>query len=325
MLRNIEQFTPWAIKVMRLENSPGSPIAGGGGSPTPSSGAGAGGGSPTPQTGGTGSGEGAASPVAGSNNGGTPTPTQQPTATGAEGANAENLRVLREGYDAYKKVGDVDTVSKTVAAWNKQVTHYGNMAKVLDYTPESFQKAMDADPVATIQQLQQEYAQHQATNRTAQPGQRTADDPLTKKVDMIEQRIVQQQAGEANQRFDADFAKQVTGTKALEGTLEAPLPEDVRKVLYDMVAETLKNDDTFMNQIFHGDQAKYMPTFKTTYDGVVARFFSVVNAYNAWQQKMAGNGQGNGQGQPQQKTEKLSFDDILTASPLAKRQLESMR
>lgn len=331
MLRN--QFTPWAIRILRLENTSGTPSVGGGGSGdaggSGGSGSGAAAGAPTPSAQPSTGGSSAGSPPAGMTPGGTPTPTPQ-TAAG-QGDNAENLRVLRESHEAYKRLGDVKTVEQSVAAWNKQTTHYKTIATELEYTPESFAAAMAADPVATINQLNAEYAQHRQANPgkggNTNPNARNQPNPLEQKVNTIETRLAQQRAKEANTEFDSEFSTMLKGQKALEGTPEAPLPNDVHDVLYDMVSETLKNDDEFMKAMFDGDKAKYQPRAKQVFEGVATRFFSVVNAYNAWQAKVAGrpvtDGQGNGNGQ--QKTEKLTLDDILTASPLAKRQMETMR
>jgi hypothetical protein len=259
----------------------------------------------TPSNGTPGSDHTPASPAAGS-------PSASPAPSSPSDA---DLRTLRQNYESYKKLGDLDKLTPEVQGYRGAIAKVHELGRTLGYTEDSVQAAFLNDPVATIQALQQE-AQQQARNPQAtDPKNNDPRNMVREEIAPLMQFVQKQMTDAANTRFENEFSNLLGADPEFKDC-----PEDVRTAIRDMVSESFKHDEPAMQRLLQGktsDIKKYV-------DGVKERFLKVVNAHSQWKGTRTPVGENRQTTDPGGK-KNFTLDDIINGNDNATAAIPSLR
>ena len=247
-----------------------------------------------------------ASPAAGS-------PSASPAPSSPNDA---DIRTLRQNYESYKKLGDLDKLQPEVQGYRGAIAKVHELGRNLGYSEDSVQAAFLNDPVATIQALQAE-AQERAKNP---PTRETpnANDPraiVREEISPIVQFVQKQMTDAANTRFENEFTSLLSSDAEFKDC-----PPEVRDAIKDMVSESFKHDEPAMQRLLQGktsDIKKYV-------DGVKERFLKVVNAHSQWKGTRTAPGETKQTTDPSGK-KNFTLDDIINGNDNAVAAIPSLR
>jgi hypothetical protein len=256
-------------------------------------------------------------------------PAPQPGTSGQPGAEEPpDIRTLRTNYEKWNGLGSFDEVAALVNQQKEQTNSALLLAQELQYTEESVRASVKKYGPAKVLATLQEEKQRLLSGLTPEQQQQRQ---IRQEVDELRNWIADQRSETGVNKLHSEFTRLLSSHDEFKGKEITP---EIRDTVYDLMVREMGTDPQALQNIMEGkvsDVAKF-------FDKGMNRYLSAFNSHS----KLRGYGESNGEGgsgsnnPPPRRSaaaprtngngneEKLSLEDVITASPKARAKLKTM-
>lgn len=220
--------------------------------------------------------------------GGTPaSPTGGPNPappTGPQRTNDDNLRIMRERYNEYNRLGDPQVVAKQVETFNRQFTQAKQYAEALGIDAQELEEAFHSDPYATMAQLRKEYADAKRNGqREPQDINKLVQRQVQQALTPVQQQLMEQKVEKADNLLQSEVGRLFSDK---ELGFPDGAPDSLKELVMDYVYESLYYDEEGLKAL--RDQGAKAPIQKH-FNDAKARLLKVLSEYGQFETKRTGN------------------------------------